>query len=181
MSSDGLPESSTASMSNSKTAAIAGLTGLMLGLFLASALLRQCSRYGQDGFVTVTDTLVVTDTVTERYPVPVKETVTDTMLVSVADTVLVPFHDTVYMTLNRTQRYYHDNSYDVWVSGYRPRLDSIRIFPRTVYVSSGSVAREPVKRWGIGLQAGYGVGISGGQVKAFPYVGIGISYNLIRF
>ena len=119
------------------------------------------------------------DTVTERYPVPVKETVTDTMLVAVRDTVTL--QDTVYIVLGMTQRYYRGPDYEAWVSGYRPRLDSCLVFPRTVYINSSTVSREPEKRWGVGIQAGYGMGLSNGQVKAFPYIGVGISWNFIRF
>ena len=62
-----------------------------------------------------------------------------------------------------------------------PRLDSCRVFPRTVYINSSTVSREPVRRWGLGIQAGYGMGLSNGQVKAFSYIGFGISWNFIRF
>ena len=34
--------------------------------------------------------------------------------------------------VQREQAYYEDSLYRAWVSGYRPRLDSLRIFPRTV-------------------------------------------------
>lgn len=166
-------------MSSSSKAVVAGFIGLVLGSILASAFLRQCVRCDTGEVETVTDTLVIVDTVTERYPVPVKETVTDTMLVAVRDTVML--RDTAYIVLGMTQRYYRGLGYEAWVSGYRPRLDSCRVFPRTVYISSSAVSREPVKRWGIGIQAGYGMGLSDGQVKAFPYIGVGISWNFIRF
>ena len=179
MSSAGLRTSSTASMSSSSKAVIAGFIGLVLGFILASAFLRQCSYCGAGEVEKVTDTLIIVDTVVERYPEPVKETVTDTMLVAVRDTVTL--RDTLYIVLGMTQRYYRRPGYEAWVSGYRPRLDSCRVFPRTVYINSSTVSREPVGRWGIGIQAGYGMGLSNGQVKAFPYIGVGISWNFIRF
>ena len=166
-------------MSSSSKAVIAGFIGLVLGCILASAFLRQCVRCDSREVETVTDTLIIVDTVTERYPVPVKEAVTDTMLVAVRDTVTL--QDTVYIVLGMTQRYYRGPGYEAWVSGYRPRLDSCLVFPRTVYISSSTVSREPEKRWGVGIQAGYGMGLSDGRVKAFPYIGVGISWNFIRF
>ena len=166
-------------MSSSSKAVVAGFIGLVLGCILASAFLRQCVRCGTGEVETVTDTLIIVDTVTERYPEPVKETVTDTVLVAVRDTVML--WDTVYIVLGMTQRYYRGPGYEAWVSGYRPRLDSCRVFPRTVYINSSTVSREPEKRWGVGIQAGYGMGLSNGQVKAFPYIGVGISWNFIRF
>lgn len=44
-----------------------------------------------------------------------------------------------------------------------------------------TISVAPRKRLGIGIQAGYGIGVSSGQIKAFPYVGVGVSYNLIQF
>lgn len=166
-------------MLSSKEAVVAGFIGLVLGCILASVFLRQCVRCDTEEVETVTDTLIIVDTVTERYPEPVKETVTDTMLVAVRDTVML--RDTAYIVLGMTQRYYKGPDYEAWVSGYRPRLDSLRVFPSTVYINSSTVSREPVRRWGLGIQAGYGIGFSNGQVKAFPYIGVGISYNFIRF
>ncbi|HIZ86599.1 MAG TPA: hypothetical protein IAC03_00335 [Candidatus Coprenecus pullistercoris] len=165
-------------MSSSK-AVVTGFIGLVLGCILASVFLRQCVRCDTEKVETISDTLIIVDTVTERYPVPIKETVTDTVLVAVRDTVML--RDTAYIVLGMTQRYYRGPGYEAWVSGYRPRLDSCRVFPSTVYINSSTVSREPVRRWGLGIQAGYGMGLSDGQVKAFPYIGVGISWNFIRF
>lgn len=125
------------------------------------------------------DTLVVRDTVLERHPVYVERTVTDTMLVALTDTVRVS--DTVYVRLPREQKRYADTNYAAWVSGYRPSLDSIEVYPVTRYVTKEIILPTPAKRWGIGIQAGYGVGLNGGKVVGVPYIGIGISYDLIRF
>lgn len=129
--------------------------------------------------ITSTDTLTIRDTVTERMPVPVTVTRVDTMLVPVRDTVTV--HDTAYVLVEREQRHYHGDDYDAWVSGWRPALDSIRIYPQTKYITTESISVTSRKRWGIGIQAGYGIGVSSGQVKAFPYIGVGISYDIIRW
>lgn len=37
------------------------------------------------------------------------------------------------------------------------------------------------KKFGIGIQVGYGIGFLNKQLYATPYVGIGLSYNLIKF
>ena len=75
----------------------------------------------------------------------------------------------------REQAYYEDSLYRVWVSGYRPRLDSLQIFPRTVYRTVTNDIYHTIvpkkKRWGLGLQVGYGY--PGGL-----YLGVGMSYNL---
>lgn len=156
---------------------ILGLSAV-LGVGILIGWLCRGSRSPEREFVTHTDTLTIRDTIREIRPVYVEKTRTDTMLVAVTDTVTVS--DTVYMVLDREQRHYQGEDYEAWVSGYRPALDSIYVFPKTRYITENIFA-EPRKRWGIGIQAGYGIGISSGQVKAFPYIGVGISYDLIRW
>lgn len=83
--------------------------------------------------------------------------------------------------LRRRQVVYADSSYRAVVSGYvDPRLDSLMVFPKTVYQTVTNDIYHPVatkskkKRWGLGLQAGYGY--PGGW-----YVGAGMSYNLFQW
>ena len=129
--------------------------------------------------VTKTDTLTIRDTITERYPIYVTRTKTDTMLVQIRDTVTV--HDTSYVVLDREQKHYRNEDYEAWVSGYRPALDSIYVFPETRYVTETvQVTRKPT-RWGIGIQGGYGVALPDGRPQLAPYVGVGISYNFVEF
>lgn len=150
------------------------LAGMVAGWFVRKGV---TERHGLETVVGL-DTLVIRDTVRERYPVYVERTVTDTMLVALTDTVTVS--DTVYALLPREQKRYADTNYAAWVSGYRPSLDSIEVYPSTRYITK-TVYRDSRKRWGIGIQAGYGIGLNGGKVIGVPYIGIGISYDLIRF
>lgn len=83
--------------------------------------------------------------------------------------------------LQRRQVVYADSSYRAVVSGYvDPRLDSLQVFPKTVYKEVTNDIYHPVtvkpkrKRWGLGLQAGYGY--PGGW-----YVGGGLSYNFFTW
>lgn len=127
---------------------------------------------------TVTDTLRIRDTLLIEKPVPVEVRVVDTMLVAVTDTISI--NDTVYLHLPREIKHYEDSLFRAQVSGYRPELDWIEVYPQTVLVTE-RVTNKDVKRWGIGLQAGYGAYAASGQVRLAPYLGIGISCNLIRF
>ena len=129
--------------------------------------------------ITRTDTLTLRDTIRETYPVYVTNTETDTMLVAVTDTMTVS--DTVYLVLDREQRHYRGDGYDAWVSGYRPQLDSVWVYPETRYITKEVTVSEKRKRWGIGVHAGYGMSVPGGKPVFSPYVGVGISYDLIRF
>lgn len=69
--------------------------------------------------------------------------------------------------------------YTAYVSGYRSKLDSIsfRLSKTDKYITK---TVEKKKRWGIGVQAGVGVGYNG-RVIFTPYVGVGISYNIWNF
>jgi len=78
------------------------------------------------------------------------------------------------------QKMYTDNYYyKAYVSGYKPQLDSIEVFRDTEYIYIDPPEQKP-KRFGIGIQAGYGVAFTKQPTYA-PYIGVGISYNLIRF
>ena len=90
-------------------------------------------------------------------------------------------HDTVFVHLPIEQRQYSDPRYTAWVSGYRPQLDSIHIYQRTEYITKEIKTATKPKRWGIGLQAGYGVSLHDNQVFPAPYVGIGLSYSIINW
>lgn len=80
-----------------------------------------------------------------------------------------------------TQTIYEDSTYTAYVSGYRASLDSL-IFrmPREVTTITTTIPVQKPKRWGVGIQLGYGVTINS-QPKFVPYIGVGISYNLFSF
>ncbi|MBD9092127.1 MAG: hypothetical protein EGQ20_06335 [Bacteroides oleiciplenus] len=107
----------------------------------------------------------------------------DTLLISPPMAPLLVFQltDTIRIgdtVVYREQAYYEDSLYRAWVSGYRPRLDSLMVFPRTVYQTVTNDIYHTIvpkkKRWGLGLQVGYGY--PGGF-----YVGAGINYNLFMW
>ena len=107
----------------------------------------------------------------------------DTLLIyaPMAPLLIVWLTDTIHVgdtVVQREQAYYEDSLYRAWVSGYRPRLDSMQIFPRTVYQTVTNDIYHTItpkkKRWGFGLQAGYGY--PGGW-----YVGAGLSCNLFMW
>ena len=128
------------------------------------------------------DTVVVTryDTITREKPVYLTRRVVDTLRVPVFDTLRI--RDTLFLTLEREQRTYGDSVFRAWVSGYEPRLDSIRIRQtvRCVTVTE-RVPVEVSRKWGLGVTAGYGAVVQGGSVILAPYVGFGISYNLLSW
>lgn len=125
---------------------------------------------------TVTVETFIHDTVLVDRPVYIKEKVVENIYVPVVDT--LRYHDTCYVVLPRSQREYADTLYTAWVSGYDPRLDSIRIV-KSLHVITQTV-KEPKKRWGIGVNAGYGLTLSP-QPQLSPYIGLGVTYSIVSW
>ena len=127
------------------------------------------------------DTLFVYDTIFVEKPVIKKVEIIDTLLLPVPITDTLMLHDTVLVHLPIEQRQYSDLRYTAWVSGYRPQLDSIRIYKTTEYITKEIKTVAKPKRWGIGLQAGYGVSLHNGRVFPAPYIGVGLSYSIFSW
>lgn len=139
------------------------------------------------------DTVILRDTLRVSRPVPVREEVVRYVTVRVTadssnvakigkDSIAAPttaadhFPDTAQtVMLPITQQVYRDTAYTAWVSGYRPRLDSIEVYPRTLIVRTASQSACKPRRWSFGIQAGYGYTPRGLQ----PYVGLGLTVRLL--
>lgn len=93
--------------------------------------------------------------------------------------------DTVYVPINIPIYDYtfKDSLYFINAEGYNVKMKKIEVYPKTVYrniTRTEYVEKfERDKRFGIGIQAGYGYNIYGNNFS--PFIGIGISYNFIRF
>lgn len=159
---------------------IIAVAALLAVLLLLSGYLlgRRACRAPAPVEIVQVDTLRIRDTLIIERPVPVEVRVVDTMLVAVADTIRLS--DTVYLRLPREIKRYEDSLFRAQVSGYRPELDWIEVYPQTVYVTKNVITKD-ISRWGIGLQAGYGAYAAGGQVRLSPYLGVGISYDILRW
>lgn len=153
---------------------------LMLGGYVLG---RRSPRARGSEVIVQTDTLRIRDTLVIDRPVPIDTRVTDTLLVAAADTVQVRVRDTVRVMVQvpRETKLYGDSTWRAQVSGFRPSLDWIEVYPQTTVVTRTIYADDSRKRWGIGVQAGYGAYVAGGQVMLAPYVGIGISYNILSW
>lgn len=115
------------------------------------------------------DTLTVRDTIVAYKPVLEVRRVVDTMKVPVP----VRDTDTVFVQLPREQLEWTDSLATIWVSGYRPAVDSVRHYTATQIITV--TERTPAPRWALGIQAGVGAGRAG----LTPYVGVGVTYNLL--
>ena len=122
------------------------------------------------------DTLVIHDTTMSYRPIYVDRVKLDSVLVPVVDSVKI--HDTTFVYLEREKVTWRDSLCEVYVSGIMASVDSVRHFQEYKYITIET--QVPVKvrsHWGLGVNAGYGVGKGG----LTPYVGIGISYNLLSW
>lgn len=142
-------------------------------------------NYAESQAVRDTVRVTVFDTVVIRKPVAVDSVVVRyvTAKVPVASTQDSAIgyeepHDSADVEVPITQKVYIDTAYTAWVSGYMPSLDSISIRQSTHYVTGYVPAKR--KRWGIGIQAGYGV-TAERNPRFAPYIGVGITYNLFNF
>ena len=134
-----------------------------------------CHRTTDKEVITITDTLVLTDTIIKFQPKPYKVTIIDTIyLPQQPQQPQQPQID----TLIRQEVTYKDSTYTAVVGGIEPYLKSIEIYPKTIYVNNNTTTTIKVRsRFGLGVQAGYGYGRNGLQ----PYVGVGVQYNLIQW
>lgn len=104
----------------------------------------------------VTDTLVVRDTQVFEKPVFVDRTSKETLLVAVHDTLRIK--DTLYIPLPRETKTYKADEYYAEVSGYKPSLDRIEVYPKTVVISKTETTIQDVTKRNaiaLGLEANY--------------------------
>lgn len=115
---------------------------------------------------------VLKDSVVIRYEtvkLPIKKDTCGSLI----DT-CITFPDSVEVEIPITQKEYKDSFYRAWISGYNAKLDSIEIYNRTKVITEHIYIQSKRKRWGLGLQAGYGY-LTG------AYIGIGVSYSLFQW
>ena len=160
-------------------------TIVFVGLFLG---LQKCSYTSEepeshrtteitnDTIPVLIETPTPKDSVVLRYKT-VKIPVFDTIQPLNADTLIT---DSITVEIPITQKVYEDSVYQAWVSGYMPSLDSIKVFQPVTTIThtiTNTEIRYRTKRWGIGVQAGIGVTPN----KVEPYIGIGVTYNIVTW
>lgn len=119
---------------------------------------------------TITRTTIVHDTmwrdrlVYRDLPVVVKDV--DTVRITDTVTVAVPIYNYRFK----------DDLYDITAEGYDVKLNSVTVYPKTEYKYRTHTV-EIRRRWGLGVQAGYGFSKDG----LSPFIGIGVSYNILTW
>lgn len=102
-------------------------------------------------------TKVKVDTLIKYYPMPY-------MVYQTSDTIHVT--DTI---LKVEAVEYIDSDYSIKITGYRPQLEYVKVYPKTI---TNTIYKE--RRWGLGVTAGYGMSKDG----LSPGIMIGISYRI---
>ena len=154
---------------------------IAVALLVAAFLLGRCTAPEYEAETQVierVDTLHIRDTVIREKPVYRTE------YVFVRDSVSVQVHDTVYINLPRQLRVYQDSLYRAEVSGVDPTLDRIEVYPQTKVVTkieTQTIRVTERRKWGIGVQVGYGITKQGNAFNPGPYIGVGVSYNILSF
>ena len=137
-----------------------------------------CHRTTDKEVITITDTLVLTDTIIKFQPKPYKVTIIDTIYLPQQPQQPQKPQKPQYDTLIRQEVIYKDSTYMAVVGGIEPYLKSIEIYPKTICVNNNTTTTIKVRsRFGLGVQAGYGYGRNGLQ----PYVGVGVQYNFFQW
>ena len=138
---------------------------------------RQNNRNDVNDIKVVRDT--VRDTILIIQPLSEKRTPRDSIIIALPEiSIVMPrdtVHDTVYVRLPSENIVWTDSFCSVYAHGVMTEIDSVRHFNTTMQIYHEPIPHQ--KRWGIGIQAGYGASRDG----LSPYVGVGLTYNLIRF
>ena len=123
--------------------------------------------------VGVPDTLIVWDTIFIDKPIWVTTKVKDPVPIAVPKAQADTVHDTLFVYLPQQEIVWTDSFCSVYAHGIKPVIDSVKHFLPTKTI----IPKPNQKKWGIGIQAGYGASEDG----LSPYIGIGVTYSLIRF
>ena len=115
------------------------------------------------------DTTFVVDTHIIEKPVLVERTVKDSLLVAVHDTLRI--RDTLYISLPMETKVYAEKDYYAEVSGYKPSLDYLEVYPKTQIVKE-TITQSVTNRnaLGVGFEMNY---------TSYPYIPIYLEYSYL--
>lgn len=151
------------------------LPWILVCLLIGLVVWMLCNPHDPSTVYVKGDTIRVRDTIVDIVLMPVKETLKRT------DTVYLPIivdttadrtveGDSVPVLIPITSKEYKTDDYRAVVSGYKPSLDSMEVYREKEIIT----LKPKQKRWGLGLQVGYGY-------PSGLYVGGGVSYNLFMW
>ena len=118
--------------------------------------------------VEVRDTVVIRDTIKFDKPKLIYvKTEPDKLYIESIDSVV---------TIDKETKLYKDSLYELQLSGIRPNLDYINVYPKTTYITTEKVSYvKDKRRFTHGIQAGVGFGIV--NKKPDVFIGYGVQIN----
>lgn len=151
--------------------------GIAVAILLGFLVGRRCPRGDQGESLTPkVDTLFIRDTIKVTEPKYVTRRVVDSIPYPVTDTIRL--RDTLWVILERQQVTWEDSLSRVYASGIDPHVDSVIHFTRDQIITREiPVIQVEKTRWGIGIQGG----VTADKDGVIPYVGVGLSYNIISW
>ena len=151
--------------------------GIVVAILIGFLVGRRCPRNAPGETPTPkVDTLFIRDTFKVTEPKYITKRVVDSIPYPVTDTIRVM--DTLYVILERQQVTWEDSLARVYASGVNPHVDSVIHFTQDLIITKEiPVIQVKKTRWGIGIQAGATADKNG----VIPYVGVGVSYNLLSW
>lgn len=158
-----------------------GMAALIAVMIVSYLIGRMDGRIkAESAIVERVDTLLVYDTITQYKPIYEERTIVKKELVQVPVTDTLWKTDTMYVYLEREQVVWQDSLSRIYASGILPQVDSVLHFIKERVITREKTTVKQKCRWGVGVTAGYGLQI-GKEVKGSPYIGVGVSYNLISW
>lgn len=99
------------------------------------------------------DSVVFRDTIREYQPIEKRKEVIDTIYVPIEKIVFIK--DTLYTPLPLEKKIYASSEYYAEISGYRPNLDYIEVYPKTTIITERIASKQPKNSIGIGVETSY--------------------------
>ena len=164
-------------MNNLKIWAVTLLTAFLFGLLASYFAVKGHFQAKLEDLTPEVIQVIKRDTLRLNSPIlrEIHKVTHDTIKIVLNDTIVR--RDTIY--LEREQRVYSEDEYTAFVSGYAPRLDSIFVYPKTIYETRFATQNE-WRRITFGLQVGVGGVIplfSSSDPSLGAYIGVGIGFR----
>ena len=123
--------------------------GIIVGFFCAMRHFRDATK-----MLVERDTTYIHDTTRILLPKEIKYIkTTDTLRVLVKDTVVL--RDTTYVVLQKEEKEYRGEDYYAKVSGYKPSLDYIEVYPKTTIIRKTETIIPNKNSLSLGMNVGY--------------------------
>lgn len=134
-----------------------------------------------------TDTVTIHDTVPDIAPVPkdsVRTRWITRWLPAKHDTITqwktLTKHDSVAVQVPITSKHYGNETYDAWVSGFEPNLDSIRVYQKTQYITE-TITRTVKDNKHFFLDVSGGAEYQFNSKQVVPFAELGLSFKKGKF